>query len=90
MTSGWRAGTTTLIVLSMLLTLGGFGLGLPSLVISIVAMTRGPSDGPSATRLAKVGWVCFGVAVALVAAVWIFLIASGTDRGGIPVPVEDI
>ncbi|MEO3936487.1 hypothetical protein V3N99_06970 [Dermatophilaceae bacterium Soc4.6] len=90
MTSGWRSGTITQLVLSLLLTFLGCGLGLPSLILSIVAMTRSQTDGTSATRLAKVGWVCFGVAAALVVAFWAFFVSFVSGRPGAGNPVEQI
>ncbi|MDQ2756226.1 MAG: hypothetical protein M3Y71_06620 [Actinomycetota bacterium] len=90
MTSGWRHGTTTLIVLSAVLTFIGCGLGLPSLIISIVAMTRAHTDGRSGTRLAKVGWVCFGVAAVLLAAFWTFVVVTGAGRQALPAQVQDV
>lgn len=50
----------TLLVCSGLLTLAA-GLGLPSLVVGILAWRKNPEDHPAAKRLTRIGWYVFSV-----------------------------
>lgn len=73
----------TLVVLSALLTLFGCGLGIPSLVMSIVALAKGARDGAAANRVLRAGWITFGVLAALVVVfwvIWISVLTSGSMR----------
>lgn len=54
----------TLLVCSGLLTLA-VGLGLPSLVVAIVAWRKNAEDHPAAQRLTRIGWYVFSVFVVI-------------------------
>ena len=75
MTSGQRTSTIVLLVLSAVLTFVGFGAGLPSLVLAIVALNKDARDGASAARLMRIGWVVLGL-LALAVAVLYVVVAS--------------
>ena len=79
-----RTGSAvTLLVLSGLLTMVGCGLGIPSLVMSIVALARGAREGAAANRVLRAGWITFGVLATIVVvfwAIWISVLTSGSMR----------
>ena len=79
-----RTGSAvTLVVLSALMTLFGCGLGIPSLVMSIVALARGARDGAGANRVLRAGWITFCVLAVLVVVLWVIwavALTSGSTR----------
>lgn len=76
-----RTGSAvTLVVLSALMTLFGCGLGIPSLVMSIVALAKGARDGAGANRVLRAGWITFGVLAVLVVVFWVIWAVALTSR----------
>ena len=76
-----RTGSAVkLVVLSALMTLFGCGLGIPSLVMSIVALARGARDGAGANRVLRAGWITFGVLAVLVVVFWVIWAVALTSR----------
>lgn len=67
----------TLLVCSALLTLAA-GLGLPSLVVAIVAWRKNAEDHPAAKRLTRIGWYVFS-AFAVIGALIALQLWSMTD-----------
>ena len=63
----------TLLVLSALLTVTTCVLGIPSLVLSIIALSRANTDGISAKRLSRIGWIVFAICAALTVGFYVFL-----------------
>jgi len=60
-----NTSAVVLTVVSGIATLTCCLLGLPSLIVGIVALTRQPTDPRSAARLARAGWITFGVLLGL-------------------------
>ncbi|MBO1753617.1 DUF4190 domain-containing protein [Allobranchiibius sp. CTAmp26] len=80
-----NGNNTSAIVLTVASGLAIFfccGAGLPSLIMGIIALTKQAADPAGAARLAKIGWIVFGVLVALAVIAFVGLIALGTFAGG--------
>ena len=73
--------TIALVVVSGFFVLMGL-IGVPSLVIGIVALTRARSDPEDAHRLTWVGWLVLGILVALVVLIVViaFAVAASTSN----------
>ncbi len=73
----------TLLIVSIVLTFFGCGLGIPSLVMSIIALNKGSRDGASARSTVRAGWITFSVLALLTALFWILAVVGGfmSDRG---------
>jgi hypothetical protein len=74
-----------LVVVSAFFVLMGL-IGVPSLVIGIVALTRAKSDPEEASRLTWAGWLVLGILVALVVVIIVIALAvaassSNSDDG---------
>ena len=86
-----RTGSAVkLVVLSALMTLFGCGLGIPSLVMSIVALARGARDGAGADRVLRAGWITFGVLAVLVVVFWVLWAECFTPRSTQPPTVDPV
>lgn len=72
------ASTIVLLILSALATLScyGFIAGIPPLVLSIVALTKSSTDPEGCRKLTNIGWIVFGVLLALYAAAIVILVVS--------------
>lgn len=77
-----KASIITLLVLSALLTSMTCLLGIPSLVLSIIALGRATTDGASAKRLSRIGWVVFAVCLVLALVGVVIILAGVADRRG--------
>ncbi len=80
-----RSGSTiTLLIVSILLTFFGCGLGIPSLVMSIIALNKASRDGAGANRILRAGWITFAVLAVLATLFWIMVVGSGmmSNRNG--------
>jgi len=73
----------TLLIVSIVLTFFGCGLGIPSLVMSIIALNKGSRDGASARSTVRAGWITFSVLALLTALFWILALVGGfmSDSG---------
>ncbi len=73
----------TLLIVSIVLTFFGCGLGIPSLVMSIIALNKGSRDSASARSTVRAGWITFSVLALLTALFWILALVGGfmSDRG---------
>jgi Na+-driven multidrug efflux pump len=71
----------TLLILSIALTFLGCGLGIPSLVMSIIALSKGSRDGASANRTVRAGWITFAVLAVLAGLFWVVVLVSGLSAG---------
>ena len=59
-------------------------LAIPSLILGIVGISKGPDDPQGAARVTRAGWITFGVTTALVVIGWVIffaLLAAGTFDG---------
>ncbi len=77
--------TIALVVVSGFFVLGGL-IGVPSLVIGIVALTRARTQPDEAKRLTWIGWLVLGILLTLLVVVIVIGIAvaastSGSDGG---------
>ena len=60
-------------------------LAIPSLILGIVGISKGPDDPQGAARVTRAGWITFGVTTALVVIGWVVffaLAAFGNFDGG--------
>lgn len=79
--SGSNTSAIVLTVVSGIGTLVFCGVGLPSLVMGIIALTKQPNDPAGAARLAKIGWIVFAVLAVLAVIAVIAFIAIGFAAG---------
>lgn len=70
------ASVIVLVILSAIMTMSGYccWVGIPSLVMGIVAMTKNSSDPEGADRLTRYGWITFAAlfAIGLLAVIGLF------------------
>lgn len=61
------ASVVVLVIFSAIMTMSGYccWIGIPSLVMGIVAMTKNSSDPEGADRLTRYGWITFAALFAI-------------------------
>ena len=74
------ASVIVLVILSAIMTMSGYccWVGIPSLVMGIVAMTKNSSDPEGADRLTRYGWITFAAlfAIGLLAVIGFFAVVA--------------
>lgn len=73
--------TIVLLIVSILFTLGACGLGIPSLVLAIIAMTKRSQDLAATKRLTRIGWIVFAVLAVISLIALVALVALGVMSG---------
>ena len=78
-----------LVIVSGLATLVFCGVGLPSLIVGIISMTKQNDDPAGSRRLSKIGWIVFGVICAIAVIAVVVLIAIGISTADFAPPDQD-